>query len=128
MPTKSRPAALPPLSRQGPNLCLCKEWIDGGVFRARSIHRVQFFTNTRESLAFDICSHGIRIKLATRPATSLGESLSLFENRIRNRDRSLHELSITVVIPLPQSANSQANKDSQTRMPDTAYWGAAMRR
>jgi hypothetical protein len=99
MPTRSPPAALPLLSWQRPSLCICKEWIDGGVFLVVSIHGVEFFTNTRKSLAVDICSHGIRIKLATRPAPCLRESVSLFEQGVRNRNCGFHELSITVVIP-----------------------------
>src|SRR5271169_923129 len=99
MPTKSRRAALPLLSWQGSSLCICKEWIDGGVFLVVSIHGIEFFTNTGKSLAVDICGHGIRIKLATRPAPRFGKPVSLFEEGIRNGNRGLHELSITMVIP-----------------------------
>src|ERR1700730_10634713 len=99
MPTKSRPAALPLFSWQGPSLRICKEWIDGGIFFVVAIHGVEFFANTGKSLAIDICSHGIRIKLTTRPAPPFSESVSLFEEGIRNRDRGFHEVSITAVIP-----------------------------
>jgi hypothetical protein len=109
MPTKSRPAALPLLSWQGPSLCICKEWIDGGVFLVVSIYGVEFFTNTGESLAIDICSHGIRIKFATRPAPRFGEAVSLFEEGIRNRNCGFQDLSITVVIP-PFKRNKPASR------------------
>jgi len=95
MPTKSRPAALPLFSRQGPSLRIRKEWIDGGIFFVVAIHRIEFFANTGKSLAIDICSHGIRIELTTRPAPPFSKSVSLFEEGIRNRDRGFHEVSIT---------------------------------
>jgi hypothetical protein len=99
MPTKSRPAALPLLSWQGPSLRICKEWINGGIFLVVSIYGVEFFTNTGKSLTVDICGHGIRIEFTTRPTPRFGESLSLFEKGIRNRYCGFHKRSITVVIP-----------------------------
>jgi hypothetical protein len=99
MPTRSRPAALPLLPWQGPRLCICEEGIDRRVLLVVSIHGVEFFTNTGKSLAVDICSHGIRIKLATRPAPPFCEPVSFFEQRIRNRNRGFHVDSITLVIP-----------------------------
>jgi hypothetical protein len=99
MPTKSRRAALPLLSWQGPSLCICKKWIDGGVFLVVPVHGVEFFTNTGKSLALDICSHGIRIKLTTRPAPRFGEPVRLFEQGVRYGNCGFREPSITVVIP-----------------------------
>ena len=106
MPTKSRPAALPLLSWQGPSLRICKEWINGGIFLVVSIYGVEFFTNTGKSLAVDICGHGIRIEFTTRPTPRFGESLSLFEKGIRNRYCGFHKCSITVVIPRFKRSNT----------------------
>jgi hypothetical protein len=134
MPTKSRPAALPLLSWQGPSLCICQEWIYGGVFLAISIHGVEFFTNTGKSLAIDICSHGIRIKLAARPAPRFRESVSLFEKGIRNRNRGFHEHSITVVIPGFKRDNPESRRDfakgffAPWRMSERLQWRSFLRR
>jgi hypothetical protein len=93
---------------QGPSLCICEERIDRRVRLVIPIHSVEFLTNTGKSLAVDIYRYGIGVKHATRPAPQFRESISLFEERIRNRDRGLHELSITVVIP-----SSRRNKPAR---------------